>query len=159
MIKIENLCVKKKIPGISHLELTIEAGESYVLLTAEDTATNHLLDIFSGIETLFRGRVLVDGTDILTDAGACRSRLACLGKEHGWPQDMRVKNLLSFFEKKTGITEEEHEELFITSDMEGLSAKKIGDLEETQWRRLLFFLVRLKQCKNFVIHDFAKGMP
>ncbi|MCP4158054.1 MAG: hypothetical protein GY757_60670, partial [bacterium] len=72
---------------------------------------------------------------------------------------MRVKNLLSFFEKKTGITEEEQEELFITSDMESLSAKKISDLEETQWRRLLFFLVRLKQCKNFVIHDFAKGMP
>ena len=48
MIKISELTLVDKIPEISQLNIHIDAGQTYVLLSSGDTAVNHLVNIFAG---------------------------------------------------------------------------------------------------------------
>ncbi len=159
MIKINQLTLKKKIPEISQLNLQINEGETYVLLSAGDTAVHHLLNIFSGLETNFQGRVEIDNIDIRTHWRQCSRNIVHLNNGKEWPPDMKTGEILSFFKKHLDISEDEFEELYITLNIDNMAREKIGELEEVEWRNILFALARLKKSKNYIVHDFARGMP
>ncbi len=159
MITTNNLTLKKKIPEISQLNLQINEGETYVLLSSGDTAVHHLLNIFSGLETNFQGRVEIDNIDILFNWDQCRKHIVYLSNGKEWPLDMKTGDIISFFKKQLDISEDEFEELYITLNMDNSARKKIGEMEEVEWRNILFSLAQLKKSKNYVIRDFARGMP
>lgn len=46
--------MKKRVPELSDLTLCIEPGESYVLLSSGERALDHLLNIFTGAEKVYR---------------------------------------------------------------------------------------------------------
>jgi ABC-type Na+ transport system ATPase subunit NatA len=161
MIKINDLYLKKKIPEISHLNLRVDDGESYTLLSSGDNSVNRLIDIFSGLERDFKGTVEIDDVDILSGPGSCRDRLSFLSGGTKWPPDMKTSNLVSFFHKYKWAepTADEFEELYIKLNLEHIGKKRIGELEEVEWRKILFSLTQLKKNKNYIFRDFAKGMP
>jgi len=159
MIKISDLFLKKKIPEISHLDLTIENGESFVMLSSGDKAVNHLDNIFSGLEQEFKGTVEIDHINILSNPGTYLDNIAFLSSDNQWPDDIKTKSIISFFKKRMNIPANEYEELYIKLDLEHIGKKRICDLEEVVWRKILFALTALKKSRNYIIHDFAKGMP
>jgi ABC-type multidrug transport system ATPase subunit len=159
MIKINQLTLKKKIPEISRLNLEINKGETYVLLSSGDTAVHHLLNIFSGLETNFQGRVEIDSIDIRSNWYQCSKNIVHLNNGREWPPDMKTGEILSFFKKHLHISEDEFEELYITLNMDNMAREKISEMEEVEWRNILFALTRLKKSKNYIVHDFARGMP
>jgi ABC-type Na+ transport system ATPase subunit NatA len=159
MIKLNDLFLKKKIPEISHLDLTIENGESYVLLSSGDNAVHHLDNIFSGVEQGFKGTVEIDNINIISDPESCLKNLAFLNSGPQWPNDMKTGSIISFFKKRMNIPVDKYEELYIKLDLEHINGKKISEQEEVIWRKILFSLTHLKKSKNYIIHDFAKGMP
>lgn len=158
MIKIKNLSLVKKIPELSQLNLHIDNGEVFVLLSSGDSAFNHLINIFSGLERDFRGTVEVDDVNILSNWREVNERLVYIGGDGLWPQDMKVGHIMSFFEKTMDISEDKFEEFYIKLNIEENRQKRIKELEEVEWRRILFSLVRLKGCKNYIIREFAKRM-
>jgi ABC-type Na+ transport system ATPase subunit NatA len=159
MIITNNLTLKKKIPEISQLNLQINEGETYVLLSSGDRAVHHLLNIFSGLETNFLGRVEIDTIDIRSNWRQCSKNIVHLTNGKEWPLDMKTGDIIAFFKKKRDISEDEFEELYITLDMEHIWRVKIGELEEAARRNILFALAQLKKSKNYLVHDFARGMP
>lgn len=159
MIRIHDLSLKKRIPEISHLNVQVENGEVYVLLSSGDRALRHLINIFYGLERDYKGLLEVDGEKLLGVSLAGMRPWIFLSSDPKWPADMRVGDLITFFKKSMVIPEEEFEELFIKLDLEHVGCLKISELEEVQWRRILFSLVQLKRCSNYLIHDIAKGMP
>jgi ABC-type Na+ transport system ATPase subunit NatA len=159
MIKITGLSLKKKIPEISKLDLHIQEGETYVLLSPGDRTVAHLINIFSGLERSFKGTVEIDNIDITFDWKSCSKNMVLLAVGSEWPPDMRTGSIISFIKNKVDMTEDEFEELYIKLNLDNIKHKKITELEEVEWRRILFSLVRLKKSKNYIVRDFAKGMP
>lgn len=159
MITINDLYLKKRIPEISKLTLRIPDGEVYVLLSSEETAVNHLVNIFLGLETSFKGSVAIDDADIISNRHQCRTNIAYLDTGGEWPPDMKAGDVVAFFKKRFKIPEDEFEELYIKLNLENICDRKIGELETMAWRRLLFNLKQLKRSKNYVMRDFTKGMP
>jgi len=159
MIKTDKLNLKKKILEISQLDLQINEGESYVLLSSKERSIDHLINIFFGMERGFTGTVHIDHVDIRFNWKECSKRIVYLGNGRQWPPDMKIGALVSFCKKKTDISEDEFEELYISLNMENIRQVKIGELEEVVWRNILFALAQLKKGKNYIVHDFARGMP
>ncbi len=159
MIKLTDLSLKKKIPAISHFNLHVADGESYALLSSGDKAVDHLINIFSGLEREFKGTVEIDHMNILSALDCCRKQLVFLSGGPQWPHNMKTGHMISFFKKRMAIPDDEFEELYIKLDLQHIGRKKICDLEEVEWRRILFTLTQLKKSKNYLIRDFAKGMP
>jgi len=159
MIKISNLSLMKKIPEISDLDMEIREGETYVLLSTGRSATDHLVNIFLGMEKNFEGSVQVENIDILSKSESWREHLTFLSSGSEWPRDMDVGELLSFLKFNFNISETAFAELYVKSNMERLLPKKISELKEVEWRKFLFSICRLKKGKNFIIRDFVKGMP
>lgn len=159
MIRIGNLYVKRKIPVISNLELTIDEGEVYVLLSSGHRAPDDLVNIFLGLEKEFRGSVEVEGMDIVSEWRDCRERIVCFTGHRQWPPDMKLGDVVTFFKSNMDIPEDEFEEFYIKLDLENKGRKKMSDLEEADRRNILFSLYRLLRCGNYVVRDFAAGMP
>jgi ABC-type Na+ transport system ATPase subunit NatA len=159
MIRINNLSLVKKIPEISRLNLRIDNGEAFVLLSSGDSALKHLINIFAGLERDFRGTAEVDNVNILSNWNKVNQQLVYLDSDGLWPRDMKAGHMMSFFKKTMNISEDEFEELYIKLNMEEISRKRIGEIEEVEWRRILFSMARLKGSKNYIIRDFVKGMP
>jgi ABC-2 type transport system ATP-binding protein len=159
MIKTKDLYLKKKIPEISHLNLQVDDSESYVLLSSGDTAVNHLINIFSGLERDFKGIVEVDNIDIRSNRDYSHKNIVLLNNGSQWPPGMKVGHMIAFFKKTMNIPEDEFEELYIKLNLDTIHQKRISDLEEVEWRRILFSMVQLKKSKNYIFRDFARGMP
>lgn len=160
MIKINGLHLEQKIPEISKLDLCIEEGEVYVLLTpVGDRTPDHLINIFLGLEKRFTGQVHVDGMDIISRWRECRDRLVCFTGHRQWPPDMRIGDVVFFFKKYMGLPEETFEEFYIKLDLENKGRKKMSDLDEGERRNILFALYRQLDINNYVVRDFAEGMP
>lgn len=159
MIEIENLFLKKKIPEISELSLRVVPGETYVMLSSAERVNHHLINILTGRERHFKGRVLVDEIDILTGSRWIQNHLVFIDKSSNWPPMIRVSDILGFLRRTTGISEDVFEELKIKMNLERFSKEKFNDLEESERRRLLFSVAQVVSCQNIVIHDLAKGMP
>lgn len=159
MIKINDLSLEKKIPEISQLNLEIKDGEVYVLLSSDDKPVYHLLNIFSGVEKRFKGSIIIDGMEMKTHWAEYRRQVVYLSCTHRWPLDMKARDLVTFFKRTEDISEDEFEELYVKLNMEKIFPQRISELEETAWRNILFALTRLKKCPNYIIHEFAQGMP
>lgn len=159
MIQIQNLFLKKKIPEISELNLRVESGEAYVLLSSGERVSSHLINILTGREGRFRGRVLVDEEDILAEYPRLQKHLVFVDKSSDWPLVMRISDILGFIARTTGISEDEFEEFKIKMNLDRLGRQRLSDLDEPERRRLLFSVARLTSSRNIVIHDLAKGMP
>ncbi len=158
MIEIEKLNLTKKIPEISGLDIHVPDGESYVLLSAHDSTFDHLTNIFAGMERDFTGEVRLDDADICSDRDRCRKNIVLLSTGRQWPLDMKIGTVVSFFKRNLNIPEEEFEELYIELNIDRIYHHKISELEEVEWRQILFALARLKKSKNYVFRDFAGGM-
>lgn len=159
MIKIDNLYLKKKIPEISHLNLQVDDGESYVLLSPEHTPTDYLTNIILGLEKGFKGTVEINNINIGSDRNYSHKNIVFLSSDGQWPGDLKVGNIVSFLEKSMEISDDEFEEFYIKLNIENIYPRKLDQLEEVEWRRILFSLAQLKKSKNYIVRNFAKGMP
>jgi ABC-type Na+ transport system ATPase subunit NatA len=159
MIKTQDLYLKKKIPEISRLNLQVNDGESYVLLSSGETAVDHLTNIFLGLEKGFKGTVEIDSIDIRSDPDYTHENIVLLSSGVRWPGDMKVGNIVSFLGKSMEIPEDEFEEFYIKLNIESIYQRRINEIEEAERRRILFSLAQLKKSKNYIIRNFAKGMP
>jgi ABC-type Na+ transport system ATPase subunit NatA len=159
MIKTKELYLEKKIPEISRMNLQVNDGESYVLLSSGDIAVGHLINIFSGVEQDYKGIVEIDNIDIRSDRDYSQKNIAFLSSGSQWPGDMKLGDIVSFLGKSIHIPEDEFEEFFIKLNIESIYHRRINEIEEAEWRRILFSLVQFKKSKNYIIRNFAKGMP
>lgn len=159
MISIRNLYLKKKIPEISELNLQVQSGETYVLLSSGENVCNHLINIFTNRERNFTGKVFINKQDILSKDHQLKNNLVFIGIGSDWPPVTRIEDIMGFFRRMMNISEDEYEEFKLKFNLEHLKKKRINDLEEPDKRRLLFSAVQLIGSNNFIIHDLAKGMP
>ena len=117
------------------------------------------MNIFSGLESDYKGTIAVDGFDVRKEWATCREKLVILSRENQWPQDISAGEMVSFFKRTVDISEDDFEELYVKLNMEQIHSRRINELQDMEWRNILFSLLRLKQCKNYIFHEFAANMP
>ncbi len=159
MINIEDLSLVKKVPVFSQLNLRVEEGESYVLLSSDSASADHLINIFTGLERDSKGTVEIDGCDLRRFPGLCRTHLVFLSAGSLWPPDLKIHDLISFLKRCLNLPADEFEEFCLKLNLDNISQKPIGGFEEVEWRRILLAMVQCKKCKNYIFRDFARGMP
>ena len=159
MLATMDLCVKKRIPEISHLNLRVDNGESYVLLSSGDTTIHHLINIFLGLETGYAGTVEIDHIDVRADRSYHQKNMVYLDGGSHWRLDLRIGSMIDFLRRSMSIPEDEFEDLLIKLNLESIYKKRINEIEAVEWRRILLALVQLKKTSNYIFRDFARGMP
>lgn len=159
MIEIKDLFLQKKIPEISELTLKVEAGEVYALLSSGGQVTDHLINIFNGVENSYRGSVSIDGHDLSASENGDMDNLVFVDRGSEWPPVVRIGHLVTFLRRVRDIPEDDFEEFKLKLNIDQLSSHRIGDLGEVERRRFFFAAACLLGHKNLLIHDLAKGMP
>jgi len=159
MIEIKALYLKKKIPEISELTLRVMGGEIYVLLSSGENVLHHLVNIFGGLETDFRGSIRVDGHGVTAGADRTQIDLTYVDRGGDWPPTVKIKHLVAFIKRSGRIPEDDFEEFKLRMNVDQISHLRVGDLNEVERRRFLFAVARLRNTRNYLIHDLAKGMP
>ena len=159
MIEIKDLFLKRKIPEISELNLRVEAGEVYALLSSGGHVTSHLINIFNAVERSYRGTVSVDGREISPSKNNGSGDLVFVDRGSEWPPVVRIGHLAAFLKRVSDIADDDFEEFKLKLNINQLAASRIGELGEADRRRFFFAAARLQGKKNYLIHDLAKGMP
>jgi ABC-type Na+ transport system ATPase subunit NatA len=146
-------------PDANKLDLSINSGESVVLLTTAGTIINQLYNVFSGIFRGFNGKVMVNKEDIVPKKNKKKEDFVYLCQPDKIPGNINAGDFISFFKKLLHIPEEEVRHFVENLKIAQIEKKNINELKEKEKGKLLFALARLKNSRIYMIHDFAKGMP
>lgn len=148
MIQIKDLLIKKEKIEINHLNLQINPGECYVLLSSEGRISQHIFNIFYNLEEHYLGQVSKKSS-VLVDVA------------ESWPAQIQIRHIQTFFQQSLGIGSEEIEELMIRMNIlkHGSLKRKMNEL--TSWEKLRFLLgvFELSEKENFFIKDSSQSLP
>ena len=117
------------------------------------------MNILTGVEKNFSGEVRLDDVDIRDGWERYKQNTTILSTGRDWPPDMKIGTLISFFKRNINIPEDEFEEFYIESDVDRVYNRKIIEIDEVKWRKILFSLTCLKKSKYYILRDYAEGMP
>ena len=141
------------------MNLRVDDGEAYVLLSSGDTAINHLINILLGWEEGFAGTVKIDNIDIRSDHSLYQKSVVYLDSGSRWTPDLKIGSMIAFLKRSMNIPGDQFEDLFVKLNLESIYKNRLSEIEAVEWRRILFSLVQLKKSKNYIFRDFARGMP
>ncbi len=150
---------EKTDPDPNKLDLSINSGESVVLLTTARTIIDQLYNVFSGIGRGFKGRVLHNKKNIVPVQNKQKENFIYICQPDKIPCNIDATGFISFFKKILHIRSEEMDRFTATLNIEQINKKNIGDLKDKEKGRFLFALAQLKGSSVYMIHDLAKGMP
>lgn len=146
-------------PDPNKLDLSINSGESVVLLTTAGTIINQLYNVFSGIRRGFTGRVKINKEDIVSVKSMKKKDFIYLCQPDKIPGNINAGDFISFFKKLLHIPAKDIRRFVENLRIEQIEKKTINELKDKEKGRFLFALAQLKNSGIYMIHDFAKGMP
>jgi ABC-type Na+ transport system ATPase subunit NatA len=151
---------KEDVIGLDDLEIELNKGESNAVLSRKKlTVSNHLYNVLSGKNKKFKGKVLLQGVNLAAEKKEIEFIYLCQPDEI--PEEIRVKDLISFIAGTLNMTPDQVQELKTKLNVNELGGKNFGDLdlEERDKGKILLEIVLLKHSNIYMIYDFTKGMP
>lgn len=148
---------EKKIEGLKDLEIDLNKGESNVVLSRDETLSQHLYNVLSGKNKAFNGKIIYDGDNLVGKNK--RNAFVYLFHAKEMPGDISVKGFISFIGKTLKVPTDQLIQLHEKLKLEKYGAKKFITLETDEEKGIILFeAAKLKQCGIFMIDDFARGM-
>jgi len=145
MIEVEDLVKTFPTPdgqekcAVAGISFHISAGEIYGLLGPNGAGKTTTLRILSGLMQPTRGRVLVQGADILADPRAAKRAIGFLTANTGLYQRLSPRELLPYFAELNGlapnVTRQRVRELIDWLDMGSFADMRCGALSTGQKQR------------------------
>jgi ABC-type Na+ transport system ATPase subunit NatA len=149
---------KEDIAGMDDLEIELNKGESNTILSRKKlTFSNHLYNVLSGRNKKFKGKVLLKGVNLAAEKKGIEFVYLCQPDEI--PEEIKVKNLISFIAGTLNLTPDQVKELKTKLNVNNLIGKNFSDLEEKDKGKILLETALLKRSDIYMIYDFTKGMP
>jgi ABC-type Na+ transport system ATPase subunit NatA len=149
----------KSMPELKKLNVELKSGYSEVVLTGEVNLKNQFYNIFAGVIKEYKGKLMVDDTDIAAKQGGVSGEFLYLCHPEEIPEEIKAGNLASLFQNLMKLSKKEKAELYLKSDMDTIERKHFSELDEAQRGDLLWLAAQLKRCKILMLDDFARGMP
>jgi len=146
--------------SIENLTIEIAGGQIQALLCADSGFFNLLMRLFSGSLALEGGVITIDG--LRGGVMPAEANVACLERivdAGDFDADVQVDHWLSFIRNLLQVPEERLLEMLIKfSFPREWRRKRLKDLETEQFRLLYAALQCARPCRNWIIHDFCRGV-
>ncbi|MDW8682586.1 ABC transporter ATP-binding protein [Streptococcus suis] len=156
---IEVRALKKIIKGrtiLSNISFEIKSGECVALIGPNGAGKTTLMSCLLGDKKATKGQVLLDG--LAPQAQSNKEKVAVLPQENAIPTDLKVKELLRFFQAiyKDSLTDVEIDSLlhFSTEQKNQLAGKLSGG----QKRLLAFVICLIGKPKLLFLDEPTAGM-
>jgi ABC-type Na+ transport system ATPase subunit NatA len=149
---------EKKIEGLKDLEIDLNKGESNVMLSTDETLSQHLYNVLSGKNREFSGKLIYEGDNLVGKNK--RNEFVYLFHPKEMPVDINVKGFISFIGKTLKVPKDQLMQLHEKLKLEKYGEKKFSALETDEEKGIILFeAAKLKKCGIYMIDDFARGMP
>lgn len=149
----------KEMPELKKLDIELASGQSEVVLTADETLKDQIFSVLSGQVHAFAGKLMVDDVNIAADHGSIKDRFMFLCRPEEIPEEIKASALITLFQNLMALSKKERAEMYLQLNMESIEKKCFSELDDADKGKLLMTAARLKQCKVYIIDDFARGMP
>ncbi|HFU3979607.1 TPA: ABC transporter ATP-binding protein [Streptococcus suis] len=156
---IEVRALDKAIKGrtiLSNISFEIKSGECVALIGPNGAGKTTLLSCLLGDRKATKGQVLLDG--LAPQAQSNKEKVAVLPQENAIPTDLKVKELLRFFQAiyKDSLTDVEIDILLCFSPEQ--KNQLAGKLSGGQKRLLAFVICLIGKPKLFFLDEPTAGM-
>ncbi|HFI0119771.1 TPA: ABC transporter ATP-binding protein [Streptococcus suis] len=156
---IEVQALEKIIKGqtiLSDISFEIQSGECVALIGPNGAGKTTLMSCLLGDRKATRGQVLLNG--LAPQARSNKERVAVLPQENAIPTDLKVKELLRFFQAiyKDSLTDEEIDSLLRFSPEQ--KNQLAGKLSGGQKRLLAFVICLIGKPKLLFLDEPTAGM-
>lgn len=137
-------------PPVLH-DISFKAAESaiYVVLGPNGAGKTTLFRTIAGILEPYSGQVLFDGEDI-TQSKEARKRVNYLSHYNAIPEEMTVRDALSFYARIEGG---DAREVISLLNLEELKDKKVSDLSQGQKKRVSIAKVFLRERDLYLLDE------
>lgn len=152
----------KEISQLGTVDLKMIDGKLNVWLVRNGNFTNLLFNLFSGNfkkmnKKGFTGKVVVNGVDIAVEKN--REDFLYICRPEDVPDDMRVKDFISFYTRAYKIPGHEKRKLLENADIKSLARKTFSNLTNLQKFDVLLSLLQVNKKFVYIINDIASGLP
>lgn len=156
---IEVRALEKIIKGrtiLSHISFEIKSGECVALIGPNGAGKTTLMSCLLGDRKATKGQVLLDG--LAPQAQSNKEKVAVLPQENAIPTDLKVKELLRFFQAiyKDSLTDVEIDSLLCFSPEQ--KNQLAGKLSGGQKRLLAFVICLIGKPKLLFLDEPTAGM-
>ncbi|HFI0321493.1 TPA: ABC transporter ATP-binding protein [Streptococcus suis] len=156
---IEVRALDKAIKGrtiLSNISFEIKSGECVALIGPNGAGKTTLLSCLLGDRKATKGQVLLDG--LAPQAQSNKEKVAVLPQENAIPTDLKVKELLRFFQAiyKDSLTDVENDSLLCFSPEQ--KNQLAGKLSGGQKRLLAFVICLIGKPKLLFLDEPTAGM-
>jgi ABC-type polysaccharide/polyol phosphate transport system ATPase subunit len=148
---------KKQIIGLNDLEIDLVKGRSDVMLSSEKDIGNHLYNVLSGKNRVFKGAVKWRDDDIAAKNIKVNFVYLCHIEE--MPGDIKAKNFVLFIGKGLKTSKERMQSISRKLGLNKIGRMSFGQLSDRKKAQILLEAACLKTCDIYMINNYLKGMP
>jgi len=148
---------EENLQGLEGLEIEINERVSNAVLGRGVALKSHLYNVLSGRSKKFPGIVAVNNERIGTSSS--KIDFVYLFRPKEIPTDIRVKDLLAFVGRISGISKDVLNELISRLDIKEKTEDNISDLPIETQGKILLEIILLTQKPVYMFYDFARYMP
>ncbi len=141
------------------LALEIDKAETIALLTAADTLIDRLYNVFAGIESDLKEKIIFD-EDIVAPAEKVQPQdFLYLCHPAHLPAQVECRNFLHFIARLLQVSPAELTETAKELQIEEMNKRKIQELPDTEKIKLLWAAARFKKSALYILNNIGQGLP
>jgi ABC-2 type transport system ATP-binding protein len=151
---------KQKVKALDQISLEVEQGELFGIIGPDGAGKTSLFRIIATLLLADKGRVEVDGLDVVKDYRTLRRRLGYMPGKFSLYQDLSVEENIRFFATIFGTTIEENYDLIkdIYSHIEPFRHRKAGKLSGGMKQKLALSCALIHRPSVLLLDEPTTGV-
>lgn len=138
---------------LDKLDIRLETGKTYVLLTKENRLKHHIYKFFSGQFKKPAGIIHLD------DAPVVKTDFLYICPAEQIPGDIKVVHFVSFLKRLLGLSNKTIADLYNKLETQHIEQYHFHQLETVAATELLLAVARLKKPKIYLFHHLFRNIP
>jgi len=154
MISVQQLTKRfNGFTAVDNISFTVKQGEIFAFLGPNGSGKTTALKSMVGLVKPTSGRVLVNGIDVHAHPRDAKLTLSYLPQRVVFPENLTARELISFFARLRGISDEKAFEALEKARFNGFSDKPVGEFSGGMIQRLGLAVVALPDAPILLLDE------